>query len=169
MAEEMPTTAEDRLPLWGVGPRTFFPALIYAVFAAAGTYLFAPDLLVLGGSTYAILAVVGAVLVVAAIPILAVAGRKLTAAYREGRLVTDGPFAWSRNPLYAAWILLVLPGLSLLTGAWPVLLTPLVAYVSFRIWIVREERDLAQQFGQAYEAYRAEVPRLVPYRRPRGA
>jgi len=35
---------------------------------------------------------------------------------RAGRLDTAGPFAWTRNPVYAAQILLVMPGITICVG-----------------------------------------------------
>jgi len=81
---------------------------------------------------------------------------------REGGLVTTGPFARCRHPLYATWILLILPGMCLLVGSWPVLTVPLVAYAAARVAVRQEERELASRFGAAYADYARSTPCLVP-------
>ena len=44
----------------------------------------------------------------------------------------------------------------------PLLLTPIVAYVVFKMLIGRESRYLEERFGEEYRAYRAKVNELVP-------
>lgn len=107
----------------------------------------------------------GAVLVLAgcAINVRAVAERRR----REGgtfelqhprRLVVTGPYATSRNPMYAGWWLIHL-GAGLLQGsAWALLTTPAAALAEHR-GVVAEERQLAELFGEDFAAYAGRVPR----------
>lgn len=76
-------------------------------------------------------------------------------------LVTDGPFAWSRNPAYLAFVIWFLAAGMLMASWWPlVFLTPtMVAF--HRLVIVKEEAYLAARFGDAYEEYRAKVRRWL--------
>ncbi len=74
-------------------------------------------------------------------------------------LVTDGPYRYSRNPIYLALSALYL-GVALLRNAlWPVLLFPVLLAVMQRGVIEREERYLARRFGEEYLAYRGRVRR----------
>lgn len=76
-------------------------------------------------------------------------------------LVTSGPFARSRNPIYVAHVALVL-GLGLVVGnAWWVALAPAFAVALDRLAIAREERHLTARFGAEYERYRAAVRRWI--------
>jgi protein-S-isoprenylcysteine O-methyltransferase Ste14 len=82
-------------------------------------------------------------------------------------LVTDGPFAVSRNPIYLANTLL-LAGAGLLFGnAW--LLPAALGQMALvdRMAIRREEAHLATRFGAAWAAYAADVPRWLRLRRAR--
>jgi len=74
-------------------------------------------------------------------------------------IVTDGPFRFSRNPLYLANVIFY-TGLSLAFNAvWPlVLLAPMLFVVHWGI-IRREERYLESKFGDTYRAYKARVRR----------
>lgn len=87
-------------------------------------------------------------------------------------LVTSGPFAHVRNPLYVGNMLMY-TGIGIMSLAlFPWL--PLAALVWFAIQyyliVTREEEYLAERFGDAYADYRGAVrrflPRIVPYRSP---
>ena len=76
-------------------------------------------------------------------------------------LVMDGPYAFTRNPLYLAMVL-VTPGLGFLLAApWIFILWPLVVLILDRFVIAREERHLDAVFGGAYAEYKARVRRWI--------
>jgi protein-S-isoprenylcysteine O-methyltransferase Ste14 len=78
--------------------------------------------------------------------------------------VTDGPFRFSRNPIYLAGITLLL-GVGLLYAPWRAmdLALPLVLLLYFHVAVVRvEEPELRRRFGSQYEAYCERVPRWLP-------
>lgn len=76
-------------------------------------------------------------------------------------LVTDGPFALSRNPIYAGNVALV-AGVGLGAGSWwPIILAPLMAVAVDRLAIRREEAHLAARFGPAWQAYAGRVRRWL--------
>ncbi|WP_313224704.1 methyltransferase family protein [Stutzerimonas nitrititolerans] len=77
------------------------------------------------------------------------------------RLLEEGPFRFSRNPIYLADSLIYC-GIALLWGSlWPWLLLPLVIHVMQRAVIRHEERLLVQLFGEAYRSYCARVRRWL--------
>lgn len=78
------------------------------------------------------------------------------------RLVTGGPFAYVRNPIYLASVVLGL-GMVLLIGD-PWLLAPYAAVFAFLYGAIvpAEEEFLRNKFGPAYERYCAHVPRAWP-------
>jgi protein-S-isoprenylcysteine O-methyltransferase Ste14 len=77
------------------------------------------------------------------------------------RLITDGPFRYTRNPGYLGLALLY-AGIAVLRNAlWTILLLPVVVYVIQREVIGREERYLERTFGEEYLAYKARVRRWV--------
>jgi protein-S-isoprenylcysteine O-methyltransferase Ste14 len=93
----------------------------------------------------------------------------LTARVREDHaLVTAGPFAHVRHPVYSALLgLLVATGMAL--ADWRALALAIVVYLAGTLWRAsREERLLREAFGPAYASYAARVPRLLP-RFTRGA
>jgi protein-S-isoprenylcysteine O-methyltransferase Ste14 len=76
-------------------------------------------------------------------------------------VVTDGPFRFTRNPMYVGTTGLYV-GVSLLVNAvWPlVLLLPMLAVLHWGV-VRREERYLEGKFGEPYRAYRSRVRRWV--------
>ena len=77
------------------------------------------------------------------------------------RLVTDGPFRYTRNPGYLGLTMLY-AGIAVLRNAlWAILLLPLVLYVIQRQVIGREERYLERTFGEEYLAYKSRGRRWV--------
>jgi len=82
------------------------------------------------------------------------------------RLITTGPFQYCRNPMTLGTIVAYL-GLALaaatIVGA--ILVTAFAAFLL--VYLKRmEEKELAERFGDAYLAYRRDVPFIIP-RRPR--
>jgi len=84
-------------------------------------------------------------------------------------LITHGPFAYVRNPLYLGNFILSL-GLCLMANAWmPWMLLVFVAAFAwqYRMIIALEEEHLQQRFGQVYTDYfnnvRRFLPRLTPF------
>ena len=76
-------------------------------------------------------------------------------------IVTEGPFRFTRNPLYLS-MTLIYGGISALANALPpVLLLPIVQHLMRRGVIEREERYLERKFGDEYLQYKARVRRWI--------
>ena len=76
-------------------------------------------------------------------------------------LVTEGPFGYSRNPIYVALTLLYV-GVALLINALWILLLVVPALVVLRYGVIaREEAYLTRKFGDAYRQYTAQVRRWL--------
>ena len=76
-------------------------------------------------------------------------------------LVTTGPYAWSRNPMYLGH-LIFLAGLALLFSSWFAAAIAVAAAVWFHLRVLADERRLERRFGETYRDYRARVPRWIP-------
>ena len=76
-------------------------------------------------------------------------------------LVTDGPFRYSRNPIYVAWTLLYLGVAFLVNALWILLLVvPVLLVLRYGV-IAREEAYLTRTFGDAYRQYTTQVRRWL--------
>lgn len=78
-------------------------------------------------------------------------------------LVTDGPYAKVRNPMYLGH-LLFLAGLVGATRSRLALLLFLRQLVRFKERVALDETRLEQLFGDEYRGYRVRVPRWIPLR-----
>ena len=77
------------------------------------------------------------------------------------KLVTNGPFRFSRNPLYLA-LTLIYAGIALMVDSiWALLLLFPVTFIMTRFVIQREEDYLARTFGEDYERYKKSVRRWI--------
>lgn len=75
----------------------------------------------------------------------------------HGRLITRGPYAWMKHPLYTAVALLVLPWLGFLLGTWLGVAFGAALYVGTRIFAPAEEAQLSRTFGEAWTRYSQQV------------
>ncbi len=81
-------------------------------------------------------------------------------------LCTCGPYAYTRNPLYLANLILSI-GLSLAINEWYAYLVLASSWVFvYAIVIPYEEKFLRQRFGDAFDEYVVHTGRLMPRLRP---
>jgi len=68
------------------------------------------------------------------------------------KIVTSGPYRFTRNPMYLGMVLALL-GVSLVFSLeWGVIATPVLWLALDRLIVVREEAYLRRKFGPTYEA-----------------
>ena len=75
----------------------------------------------------------------------------------RGRLITGGPYAWVRHPLYVTVALLVLPWVGFLLDTWLGVLIGAVLYLASRMFAPAEEAALSRTFGDAWTEYTRSV------------
>jgi methanethiol S-methyltransferase len=93
--------------------------------------------------------------------LLSAAWRVLYRAQQTGQLAMTGPYARTRHPQYAAFVLIMVGFLL----QWPTILTlvmfPILVTMYWRL-ALREERDVEAELGDAYRRYASRVPRFFP-------
>jgi protein-S-isoprenylcysteine O-methyltransferase Ste14 len=146
-----------------------WPPLIYLAAIAASVLLaIVYPLPWIGGPLADILFAAGWLTVAAAIAIDIAALRALRQANTtvlpnrvSEHLVTSGPFALTRNPIYLGNTMLT-TGIGLIVGSvWFLLFAVLAAFVTQKLTIEREERHLEARFGKRYRDYRHRVRRWL--------
>jgi protein-S-isoprenylcysteine O-methyltransferase Ste14 len=76
-------------------------------------------------------------------------------------LITDGPFGFSRNPMYLG-IMAVLLGLAIFLGSLITFLYPVLLFILFQfVFIPMEERRMEEAFGEEYLNYKRKVRRWL--------
>ena len=78
-------------------------------------------------------------------------------------LVTHGPYAWVRHPLYGGASILIF-SISLIFGDWVILGYSIVGLLAFRLLVIpAEEKQLLDAFGEEYVYYQARTGALLPW------
>jgi protein-S-isoprenylcysteine O-methyltransferase Ste14 len=83
--------------------------------------------------------------------------------FNKGELITSGTYSLCRNPIYASWILFIIPGIALSKNSWLILIASLLMYVVFKFNIKKEEQVLRETFGNEYLEYKNSVNELFPF------
>ncbi len=76
-------------------------------------------------------------------------------------LITDGIFRYSRNPIYLAFLLLLIGWALFLANLWALLLCPPFVLYLNHFQIQEEERALESHFGERYLDYKSRVRRWL--------
>jgi protein-S-isoprenylcysteine O-methyltransferase Ste14 len=79
---------------------------------------------------------------------------------RTSTLISTGPYAFSRNPMYIGWTLLYLGAALVTRNAWMVASLPIVVSL-VHLEVLREEQILEQAFGEEYLRYQKLVRRYL--------
>jgi protein-S-isoprenylcysteine O-methyltransferase Ste14 len=77
------------------------------------------------------------------------------------RIVSHGPYRFSRNPMYIGLALCTLGIAILVDSAWMLLAVPIGLVLIDRLIIMREERYLERKFGEEYLSYKQRVRRWI--------
>lgn len=81
---------------------------------------------------------------------------------RAARLVTVGPYAYVRNPIYLGNLLIGL-GIVFVSGSWVALAVLAIVFsIEYGAIVSLEEEFLTRTFGDAYREYAGRVPRWLP-------
>jgi protein-S-isoprenylcysteine O-methyltransferase Ste14 len=85
--------------------------------------------------------------------------------FKPGTLLTKGPFALCRNPIYSSLIVFVIPSLALILHSGLIFSISLVLYLGFKISIHGETILLRRIFGEEYDIYERSVNEIIPFPR----
>jgi protein-S-isoprenylcysteine O-methyltransferase Ste14 len=77
------------------------------------------------------------------------------------KLVTSGPYRFTRNPMYLGLVLITL-GIAFWVGAWPMFLAPIATFATANwVHIPFEEAKMRRQFGAEFDAYVSRIRRWI--------
>jgi protein-S-isoprenylcysteine O-methyltransferase Ste14 len=152
----------EKMSRWGIGPVFAALSIGYGiVIQALGRYyqpFFQIDFV-----PRRLLVILGVALIAAGVPFFIRSVSTVTRAYNADDLVTDGVFRFCRHPLYASWVVFIVPGIILLSNSWIGLTTPIFMYLLLKNLVKKEEVYLESLFGPKYVDYKRKVPCILPY------
>lgn len=150
----------NKLNFFGVGPKigvVLIPWLAISIVLSC-----ASDYFIYSHQYSADLLLAGSVLLILGLIFYFTSVRLLLNGLKDQRLVTGGTFSLCQNPLYASFILFIIPALSLMLNSWLVLTSSLAGFILFKFYIHREYQDLEKFFGEDYLKYKREIPEFFP-------
>lgn len=103
----------------------------------------------------------GIALMVWAVRLFSAAGTNVDVRQPSTKVVSDGPYRYSRNPIYVAMGLIVLGAAIWLNSLWILFSLMVILPVIEGGVIRREEAYLERKFGQTYLDYKAKVRRWI--------
>lgn len=158
-------SASDRVPfVMHIPPPAWFAV---AFFAGWGLQFLAPltiDSPAIVGASRAVgfgLLALGALLALSCLGMFLIARTTFIPFGKASKLISRGPYRFSRNPMYLSLILAYLGGVGLLVQPWPLLFLPVVVAIVNWVVIPFEEARLLVAFGIVYEAYCTKVRRWL--------
>jgi protein-S-isoprenylcysteine O-methyltransferase Ste14 len=83
--------------------------------------------------------------------------------FQPGKLITKGPFALCRNPIYSSIIVFIIPALAIIFHSGLTFSIALVLYIGFKISIHGETIVLRRLFGEDYKVYEKSVNEIIPF------
>jgi len=137
--------------LVGSGDRIGLLALPFLVIGLILNIVF-PSLFSVGGPSM-VLRVISIVILIPGVTIWIWSVVLLLTKARSGELITDGPYALVKHPLYTGVALLVLPWIGFLFNTWLGVLIGIVIYIGSRIFSPEEEKILSKTFGTTWDEY----------------
>lgn len=147
--------------IFGIGPKLYFLTFVYwqlaSIISAKFEFVFTISILSTKTASF-----ISNILLIIGIPCLIMSILTLIIEFPKGKLMIKGVYSIVRNPIYSAWICLVMPGLAIETRSWLMLTVPFFMYRLFRVFIKKEERFLEEKFGQEYLDYKAKVGLIFP-------
>ena len=108
---------------WGIGPIYAAGSLISVVILSEINLSLLPTLTMIPNLFASVL---GIGLTATGVVILVIALVQVHSAFNSRKLVTSGIYAYMRDPVYAVWILFIVPGFILLTGMLLLTIAPFI-------------------------------------------
>jgi protein-S-isoprenylcysteine O-methyltransferase Ste14 len=162
------TIKNDEMTKFGVGPKIAKISLPFLALTIVSS-MFLRQVFKFPLVPPGILFVEGILLIVIGVFVNISSANKMMKALKEGRLLTDGFYGICRNPMYASFVFLMIPGLAMALNNWLVLASSLVVCLTVRKFVPEEESMLLKKFGDEYRLYQSKVSRIIPFVRFKGS
>ncbi|RPI19861.1 MAG: isoprenylcysteine carboxylmethyltransferase family protein [Ignavibacteriae bacterium] len=153
--------ATQNMSMWGIGPKMALITFPYFALTIILSYLY-PNIFNLDFIPWNLTTILGTILLILGIIFYISSARTLLKEFQNGKLLTKGPYSLCRNPLYSAFIVFIIPAISLLINSWLALTTAVLMYFVFKCVIKAEYNYLKEKFGDEYIQYEKNVNEIIP-------
>jgi len=153
---------KSSMTLFGCGPKLALLCLPYILLSLTVMFRY-PEFLNLGFLEHLFFKYMGFIWLVLGIIYWIYSAVWFLKYFKPGRLITTGPFALCRNPIYSSIIVFIIPALALIFHSGLLFSIALVLYLGFRISIHGETIVLRRIFGEDYEIYEKSVNEIFPF------
>jgi protein-S-isoprenylcysteine O-methyltransferase Ste14 len=82
---------------------------------------------------------------------------------KPDHLISGGPYAFSRNPMYTAWTMIYSGFCLVANSLWLAIFLPFILTYTHYFAVLPEERSLEERFGPEYQQYALRVHRYIPF------
>lgn len=144
-----------KMTRWGIGPKFAILTLLYATLI----YLLQIVLPYLMFGPYHIL---GIIFMVIGSLLFIYPAVTIDKYFNNNKLRTTDFYSIVRHPIYASWILIIIPGIILYWGSILGITIPFISYLIFRKLIHVEDDYLLEKFGIEYTNYKNSVNAVFP-------
>jgi len=144
------------MKITGAAPKIAIPTFIFMLITVVIDYLTSP-LFKITMNNYSALIIAGIIMIITGALMVLSTGKKLLKSFNSEKLMTDGLYRVFRNPMYASYLIFVIPGICLLFNSWLVLTTVILNYILLKIFIKEEHQFLVEKFGEEYKNYLEKV------------
>ncbi len=146
----------------GVGPRIMqatAPFLAAAVYCEIRKTTFAEIVTDPGNTAVTI----GWIWLIAGISLFITALTQFIINFPKGKLITNGVYAFSRNPIYASWVVFILPATGIICNNWIFLAAALAMGIATSLLVRSEELQLLKVFGKQYALYKSKIGCIIGF------
>lgn len=145
-----------KMTRWGVGPKFGVLTFLYSVLIFNLSSTIFPNLVFTGLETTG--------LSIGCIGLYVFMYNALTIDeyFNNKMLRTSGLYKYVRHPIYASWIVIIIPGIVIWSGVYLALTIPIVAYFIFKSLIHIEDNYLLKMFGDEFLRYKERVNAVFP-------
>jgi protein-S-isoprenylcysteine O-methyltransferase Ste14 len=158
---EIMSTRKSEMDSWGIGLKWLRCSFVILIPLFICAWLFRSSLIADNVNPWVYYGA-GILLLVIGLPFWFLSAVTTGRNFKAGKLCTSGVFAVCRNPIYASWILFLVPGVLMFFRIPLLLLSPITMYVTLRVFLGKEEQWLEQTFGSEYMEYKKMTNRILP-------
>ena len=156
----MSSQRKNQMTLIGVGLKFALISIVFAAVVFAVHFLWTPHLSIPISRFFSLS--IGILLMTIGIPIYLISGLTIHKYFNQGKLATNGIYAYFRHPLYGSWIVFILPGIVFTMNSLLALTIPVFMYLVFKMLIVSEDSYLEERFGEEFYEYKKRVGEIFP-------